>query len=192
MDIRQRLRKVAPETGILHKLKDFDAYAKPLEDFRIKTITGATVSIISTFLILFLLWSEFSDWMRVEMVPSLQVDKSRKERMHINLNMTFPKLPCFSFSIDVKDVAGELQSGVDDLMHKTRIDQKGNWIEKTRKKLGNNDKERGIARNKTAQPGYCGSCYGAKQGCCNTCDDVRKAYQVDLCDVGNWVELGRP
>jgi hypothetical protein len=68
-------------------------------------------------------------------------------------------------------------------MHKTRIDPHGNWIEKTL--MSDDDKKRDEARNKTTQPGYCGSCYGAKQGCCNTCDDVRRAYQVvgwDLTD----------
>lgn len=28
-------------------------------------------------------------------------------------------------------------------------------------------------------PGYCGSCFGGQEpesGCCNTCDEVRKAY----------------
>lgn len=29
--------------------------------------------------------------------------------------------------------------------------------------------------NKTED--YCGSCYGAKDGCCNTCEDVRQAYR---------------
>ena len=24
----------------------------------------------------------------------------------------------------------------------------------------------------------CGSCYGAKNGCCNTCEDVRAAYEA--------------
>jgi hypothetical protein len=181
-----------PETGFLQKLKDYDAYAKPLEDFRIKTVTGATVSIVSTVLILFLLFSEFTDWLRVEMIPSLQVDKSRKERMQINLNMTFPNLPCFLLSIDVMDVAGEHQNGVDHEMHKTRIDQAGNWIEKSKKELGDADKVRDAARNKTSQPGYCGSCYGARKTgeCCNTCEDVRKAYQVLEIHVGCRLEFG--
>jgi hypothetical protein len=31
--------------------------------------------------------------------------------MQINLNVTFPKIPCFLLSIDVMDVAGEHQNG---------------------------------------------------------------------------------
>jgi hypothetical protein len=36
MSLRQR------EGGFLSKFKQYDAYAKPLEDFRIKTATGAS------------------------------------------------------------------------------------------------------------------------------------------------------
>jgi hypothetical protein len=90
--------------GILSSLKEYDAYAKPLEDFRVKTATGASgkvvslnhlVTIISAIIIFILLSSEFADWLRVDMVPSLAVDKGRKEKMQININMTFPKIPCF-------------------------------------------------------------------------------------------------
>lgn len=181
MDIRRRIVPQAiPQTGFLQKLKDFDAYAKPLEDFRIKTVTGASVTIVSGLIILILLFSEFTDWIHVDLVPSLQVDKSRKEQMQINMNMSFPHIPCFMLSIDVMDVSGAHQNGVDHLMHKSRIDVNGNLIEKTQKSLGDDNKIRDEARNKTSQPGYCGSCYGATKpasGCCNTCEDVRRAYQ---------------
>ena len=120
----------------MSSLKDYDAYAKPLEDFRVKTATGASITLASIFIIFVLITSEFHDWLKVDMVPSLEVDKSRKELMQINLNMTFPKIPCFLLSIDVMDVAGEHQNGgkisvfnvADHLMHKTRLDPQGNVI----------------------------------------------------------------
>ncbi|KAJ3323873.1 Endoplasmic reticulum-Golgi intermediate compartment protein 3 [Boothiomyces sp. JEL0866] len=181
MDLRRRaVPQVSPANEILSTLKSYDAYAKPLEDFRIKTLTGASVTLVSTFIIFFLVLSEFADWINVEMVPSLVVDTSRMDKMQINIDMTFPKIPCFLLSIDVMDVAGEHQNGADHLMHKSRLDQSGKLVEKKRGTLGDANKEMNDARNKTLTPGYCGSCYGASMpnsGCCNTCDDVRLAYQ---------------
>ncbi|KAL2915094.1 ER-derived vesicles protein erv46 [Polyrhizophydium stewartii] len=139
------------------------------------------VTILSTLFILFLTFSEFVDWYQKEMVPSLEVDKGRKERMNINLNITFPHMPCYMLSIDVMDVAGEHQNNLPHSMHKTRIDQFGNIIEKNRGELGG--KDAGIdktAVDKTADPKYCGSCYGGvapASGCCNSCEDVRSAYE---------------
>jgi endoplasmic reticulum-Golgi intermediate compartment protein 3 len=105
------LRQRTTNNGMLSSLKDYDAYAKPLEDFRVKTATGASITLASIFIIFVLITSEFHDWLKVDMVPSLEVDKSRKELMQINLNITFPKIPCFLLSIDVMDVAGEHQNG---------------------------------------------------------------------------------
>nr|KAJ3423307.1 Endoplasmic reticulum-Golgi intermediate compartment protein 3 [Polyrhizophydium stewartii] len=183
--LRQRFSAAAPAPagggGVLASLKKYDAYAKPLDDFRIRTVTGAAVTILSTLFILFLTFSEFVDWYQKEMVPSLEVDKGRKERMNINLNITFPHMPCYMLSIDVMDVAGEHQNNLPHSMHKTRIDQFGNIIEKNRGELGG--KDAGIdktAVDKTADPKYCGSCYGGvapASGCCNSCEDVRSAYE---------------
>jgi hypothetical protein len=116
--------------------------------------------------------------MRVETLPSLSVDKSRKDQMKINLNMTFPHIPCFMLSIDVMDVSGAHQNGVDHQMHKSRIDKNGNMLTKEEISLGENQRD---ATKKTQAKDYCGSCYGAtapQNGCCNTCDEVRNAYRT--------------
>jgi hypothetical protein len=107
MSLRQRKSSKA-----LTVLKELDAYAKPLDDFQIKTVSGATVTLISTLLILFLVFSEFVDWAFVEMRPSLKVDDGRKEKMTLSLNVSFPHVPCFLLALDVMDVAGEHQNGM--------------------------------------------------------------------------------
>ncbi|KAJ3153022.1 hypothetical protein HK101_001766, partial [Irineochytrium annulatum] len=176
--------------------QDFDAYAKPLDDFRVKTSSGAAVSIVSYILICLLLISEFVDWQTVQILPSLEVDRARKEKMRINLNITFPKIPCFCMSllfhvwslltvfvpvlsIDVMDVAGEHQNDVDHSIIKSRLDQMGNAIHMEKmSEIGKASEEKAVAQVPDAN--YCGSCYGGvppegKQ-CCNTCEEVRKAY----------------
>lgn len=44
--------------GVWSKLKSLDAYPKTLEDFRVKTFSGAAISIVAILLILVLFTSE--------------------------------------------------------------------------------------------------------------------------------------
>ncbi|KAH6560727.1 hypothetical protein BASA50_007239 [Batrachochytrium salamandrivorans] len=187
-ELRQRLvNGMSSSAGpaapsIFSSLKKYDAYAKPLDDFRIRTTSGALVTVLSTIFILFLTMSEFVDWYQKEMLTSLEVDKGRKEKMIINMNVTFHHLPCYLISIDVMDVAGEHQNNLPHSMHKSRLDEMGNTIEKKMGALGNTDsstvdKE---VREKALDPKYCGSCYGGTapaNGCCNTCEQVQVAYE---------------
>lgn len=174
--LRQRTVNVNP--GFLGKLKEYDAYAKPLKDFRIQTANGASITLISTLIIIFLVWSEFADFIQIENQTSISVDKSRKDKLEISMNITFPELPCFMLSIDVMDVAGEHQNSADHSMHKSRLGVDGKVIEV--QKLNSTSGPIG-PKNDTTAPNYCGSCYGAKlppNGCCNTCEEVRRQYLI--------------
>ncbi|KAI8820151.1 endoplasmic reticulum vesicle transporter-domain-containing protein [Fimicolochytrium jonesii] len=174
------------EPSLLERFKGFDAYAKPIEDFRIKTTSGAIVTLASAAVIALLLLSEFIDWRTVTMQPSLEVDKARNEKMTINLNVSLPHVPCYLLSIDVMDVAGEHQNDVDSTIYKMRLDPTGRPIEGSRSDIGDSTKAVSKAAEKAKDPDYCGSCYGAKspggkksakgEECCNTCDEVQKAY----------------
>ena len=44
--------------GLLSSIRKFDAYTKPVEDFRERTVTGAVITIICTILCLILFISE--------------------------------------------------------------------------------------------------------------------------------------
>ncbi|KAJ3238486.1 Endoplasmic reticulum-Golgi intermediate compartment protein 3 [Chytriomyces hyalinus] len=169
------------DQSIFKALKEFDAYAKPLDDFRVKTNTGAFVSLASYFVIFILLLSEFTDWRTMQVNPSLDVDIARKEKMEINMNVTFPKIPCFLLSIDVMDVSGEHQNDVDHSMMKSRLSPTGQHIEAEKGVIGEKHENPPTATTTgaVADPNYCGDCYGGVKppnGCCNTCEDVRKAY----------------
>ena len=52
------------------------------------------VTIVSAVLITVLLVSEFNYYLTVDTQTSLFVDVTREERMRINFNITFPRLPC--------------------------------------------------------------------------------------------------
>ncbi|GAA5938031.1 retrograde cargo receptor ERV46 [Sporobolomyces koalae] len=162
-------------------VRGIDAFGKTMEDVKIKTGFGGMLTLVSLSLILALTLYEFVDYRRVHMEPSIVVDRSRGEKLVVNLNVTFPRVPCYLLSVDIMDISGEHQNDVNHDLLKTRISESGKPIVAASKgKELAGDAER-IARQK--QEGYCGTCYGGtpptegpNPGCCNSCDDVRESY----------------
>lgn len=54
------------------------------------------VSLLAVTLITLLLWSELALYLQVDTVNHLYVDVSRGEKMKINFDVTFPRIPCSS------------------------------------------------------------------------------------------------
>lgn len=77
-------------------------------------------------------------------------------------------------SLDVVDSSGEQQFAVEHNVFKQRLDLQGNMIEEAEKDTIN--KQHNTTSEEPATES-CESCYGAKEGCCNTCADVREAYR---------------
>ncbi|KAK9362133.1 endoplasmic reticulum vesicle transporter-domain-containing protein [Lipomyces starkeyi] len=182
------------------RLNTFDAFTKTVEDARVRTTSGGVVTIVATVVIVLLIVSEWSDYRRIVNRPELIVDKTRGERMNINLNITFPAIPCEILTLDVMDVSGEQQTEITHGIVKTRLNDDGSVISTELLALhSSGDSAHHLDES------YCGPCYGAvpkeEEGkrCCNTCDDVRNAYQevgwafgdghgVEQCERENYPE----
>lgn len=54
-----------------------DAFAKTVEDARIRTTSGGIITLASLLVILWLVWGEWVEYTRVVVLPELVVDKSR-------------------------------------------------------------------------------------------------------------------
>ena len=107
------------------QLKRFDAYAKTLDDFRVRTTGGGLMTIVSSLIIFFLFVIELRYFLATDVVQVLFVDTSRQEKMNITIDIEFPSLPCNYLTVDAMDVSGDSQTDIAHNLYKTRQDSQG-------------------------------------------------------------------
>ncbi|OLY83886.1 putative endoplasmic reticulum-Golgi intermediate compartment protein 3 [Smittium mucronatum] len=164
---------MAREKSVFSRLQAFDAYAKTMDDFKVKTISGAMVTIISILTVVLLIFSEYRNYKTIDMVPELIVDKERMEKMKIHIDITFNRAPCAILGLDIMDSTGEHQINSFENVVATRLLPNGKENKNPKVFVDKEDKT-------LSDPKYCGSCYGGvppESGCCNTCSEVHSAYQ---------------
>lgn len=170
------------------KLLSLDAFAKTVEDARVKTASGGLITLVCVFIVLMLIRNEYSDYMLVVVRPELVVNRDVNKQLDINLDITFPNAPCGVLSLDILDMTGDLhldlaQAGFevfrvlglgeevkDDLPILSTVKK----LEDVCGPLTEEEKKNGVA---------CGTCYGAvdqtdNKHCCNTCEAVKVAYAL--------------
>lgn len=114
------------------------------------------------------------------------VDRDINKKLDINLDITFPNMPCSMLSLDILDVSGDLK--VDILKNgfqKFRVANGGEVLVDNPQLVDDaslEEKAKGLEKGLT---GECGDCYGAlpqdeKQYCCNDCETVRLAYAAKV------------
>ena len=174
------------------QLKRFDAYAKTLDDFRVRTTSGGLMTIVSSLIIFFLFILELKYFLNTDVVQVLFVDTSRQEKMNITIDIEFLALPCSYLTVDAMDISGDSQTDIAHNLYKTRLDSQGKPMADDKVKVslqplpkGNltqlnnpSDNASAVAATTVAD---CESCYGAESAafrCCPTCDDVKSAYRT--------------
>ncbi|CCH42207.1 Endoplasmic reticulum-Golgi intermediate compartment protein 3 [Wickerhamomyces ciferrii] len=166
-------------------LLSFDAFSKTVEDARVKTTSGGLITVTCILTLFSLIINEWRQFNEITIDPELVVDRDRNLKLDINLDVTFPDLPCDIMSLDIMDVSGDLQLDVTNYgFTKIRLTETGEEIGEEEMKIGD---DHGHA-DADIPADYCGPCYGAKNQdknenkpqeekvCCNDCDSVRKAY----------------
>lgn len=187
--------------SLLWSLKHFDAYRKPMDDFRVKTLSGGLVTLIATIVIGLLIVMETRQFLSTDVLEHLFVDSTTSdERVHIEFDITFNKLPCNFITVDVMDVSSEAQDNINDDIYRLRLDTDGRNISETAQKIEINQNKTIAEATDLIQEVKCGSCYGAAADgiCCNTCEDVKNAYavkgwqvnieEVEQCKNDKWVK----
>ncbi|KAJ4952240.1 hypothetical protein NE237_029072 [Protea cynaroides] len=169
--------------SIFNKFRKLDAYPKINKDFYSRTLSGGVITLASSIFMLLLFIFELRLYLHAVTETKLVVDTSTGETFRINFDVTFPALACSILSLDAMDISGEQHLDVKHDIIKRRLNDHGNVIEIRQDGIGTPKMENPLQRhggrlehNET----YCGSCYGAEvsdDDCCNSCEEVRDAYQ---------------
>ncbi|CAI4054242.1 hypothetical protein N7582_000021 [Saccharomyces uvarum] len=168
-------------------LLSLDAFAKTEEDVRVRTKAGGLITLSCILTTLFLLVNEWRLFNSVVTRPQLVVDRDRHAKLELNVDVTFPSVPCDLVNLDIMDDSGELQLDILDAgFTMTRLDREGNPVgDAAELHVGGNGEDATPAND---DPNYCGPCYGSKDQsqndnlaqadkvCCQDCDAVRSAY----------------
>lgn len=170
------------------KLLSIDAFAKTVEDARIRTTSGGIITLLCIAIALFLIRNEYIDYTTLITRPELVVDRDINKQLDINLDISFINLPCQAVSIDLLDQTGDMQlniihSGVQKIrlikQNGVVVDEKLDEIPELNSDVPLSEVTKGLKEGQ--DPKTCGSCYGAlpqdkNQHCCNDCETVRRAY----------------
>ena len=170
------------------RLKSYDVHSAVADEFRVRTKNGALLSLMTVFSIIYLTYLELRfNLQTVDVFDKVHVNATTPSGLPVDFDIYFPMLPCALISVDATDPAGQLQSLHLDRTHhiwKERM-KDGKYVGKTRQALGNSLNEKTlveraeqVVRDANAD---CGSCYGAESfegECCNTCEDVKRAYKA--------------
>uniref|UniRef100_A0A6M2EIT7 Endoplasmic reticulum vesicle transporter C-terminal domain-containing protein n=1 Tax=Populus davidiana TaxID=266767 RepID=A0A6M2EIT7_9ROSI len=169
--------------GIYQKLRNLDAYPKINEDFYSRTLSGGLITLISSILMLFLFFSEFSLYLHAVTETTLLVDTTRGQTLRINFDITFPAIRCSLLSVDAIDISGEQHHDIRHDITKKRINAHGDVIEVRQDGIGAPKIDKPLQRHGGRlehNEEYCGSCFGgeiSEDHCCNSCEEVREAYR---------------
>lgn len=114
--------------SIASRIKRFDLYAQIPVDLTNPTATGSVISIVAAVIMVYLFISECISVAQWETKVDMIVERDDGDKLHMNINMTFPKFPCFVFSLDVVDAMGRHEVGLSSTLVQTRLASDGSSL----------------------------------------------------------------
>ena len=122
------------------------------------TFCGALVSIICTFVLISLSIYEIQSYVNTGSKAELIIDTShRDDFVPINIDITFPRMPCDILSLDVQDILGTHKTDVMGELYKKRLNEHGRVI--SVEQVGEKNDWRGSIKERVHRE------YNEKQGC---------------------------
>ena len=105
-------------------LKKLDAFPRTLDDFRVRTNSGAIVSLVALGLMMLLFISEVSYYFRVDTVDYLYVSNAApSEKLTVSFDLSFPEVACSLITMDVVDDIGLVQNDAIHNIYKHKLNK---------------------------------------------------------------------
>lgn len=156
----------------------FDLYPKLSIEIRKKTSIGGLIAIMSLIIISMLLYFQIDLLitsvptkfvLKTDLIPRTQsgkLDFNLIPKMRISFDITFFHIPCAFMNINILDSFKDPVSYFDAKIRFQRYDFKNQPIY-----------DYFTPTNEKPSKNYCGPCYSLKDGCCNTCQEVRNLFE---------------
>jgi Endoplasmic Reticulum-Golgi Intermediate Compartment (ERGIC) len=94
---------VQHKMGLQERLKSFDAHSSVSNEFRVYTTHGAVVSVLTVFIIITLVVSEFNFNFQSNLRENVHVNATTPRGLELEIDMTFWNIGCSKISIDSSD-----------------------------------------------------------------------------------------
>lgn len=115
--------------GVLSGLARFDSFSKSKEHVQVRTVSGATVSVVTFSLMALLGINEVLRYRRVTIEDHLMVDTSQGDReVAVSLDIDFPALKCADAELRVEDSKGILYDDARIHISKYPMDANGDAV----------------------------------------------------------------
>lgn len=99
---------------VLDKVKEFDAFSKVPDEYVDSTPVGGTFSVITFFIIVWLVYSEVSYFLDSNLVFRFMPDIDMDEKLRINIDITIA-MPCSNIGADILDSTSQSVFGFGEL-----------------------------------------------------------------------------
>ncbi|XP_075981825.1 endoplasmic reticulum-Golgi intermediate compartment protein 2 [Anticarsia gemmatalis] len=109
---------------VIDRVKELDAFSKVPEEYVDSTPVGGTFSVITFFIIMWLVYSEFSYYLDSNLVFKFMPDIDMDEKLRINIDMTVA-MPCSNIGADILDSTSQSVFGFGELQ------EEDTWFELT-------------------------------------------------------------
>ncbi|XP_047998478.1 LOW QUALITY PROTEIN: endoplasmic reticulum-Golgi intermediate compartment protein 2-like [Leguminivora glycinivorella] len=110
--------------NVIDKVKEFDAFPKVPEKYVDSTPVGGTFSVITFFIILWLIYSEVAYYLDSNLVFKFSPDTEMDEKLRINIDITVA-MPCSNIGADILDSTSQSVFGFGELT------EEDTWFELT-------------------------------------------------------------
>ncbi|CAD7936898.1 unnamed protein product [Amoebophrya sp. A120] len=116
-------------------VRRFDWYRRVPKDLTESSVHGAVVSILTITVALYLFLSNLSEFLTVQTRSEMFVDDfhqniedSSRNKLRINLDIKFPRVPCAALALDAQDVMGSHELSTGGLLFKLQLGRDGNTV----------------------------------------------------------------
>lgn len=96
--------------GIREKLQKFDTHSAVSKEFRVYSVQGAAISVLTVSAIIYLVFTEMGYNFKLIMTERVHVNSTSPTGLDVEFDISLPQIPCSLLNIDANDPSGQTQS----------------------------------------------------------------------------------